>query len=417
MVRIKTAFLLVLLMALIPLSAYSLKLITITSPADKTKTLSTRTSVAGKVEGTRQLDVNGTKIEVDGEGKFSALALLKPGKNLILVTAKYGGGRQATARIRLLRLISCDDLDEWFKKMPPLVKQQMLTLLTLGIIEGYPDNTFLPGTPLSRGEFATWLAKAKGLKMSQVTSDVFYDVPKEHWRAQYVKAVVDAGYMTGVATDESGIGDLVKRGDAVALIARAGGLVPVRRIKTPFADVPPGTKDAFYITAAYEQGWISGYPGKVRKLEPDKDITRGDAAILLSKIPKIRELRAGLFNFEEGYTAYQFSKINTKPVINAVSAEPVSIAADGKTPLKLSVKVTDADGLSDISQVWADLTPLGGPNDAKMNLMTNKLFEINFIITTDTTTGEKRISVGALDKSGLKAAPSSVRITVISEKQ
>jgi hypothetical protein len=417
MTRPKHALLLALLMVFISLSAAAIVIFDITSPIDKTETLSTRADIVGTVAGARDVDINGTTVDLDRDGKFNAIALLRPGKNFILVIAKYAGERRLTKKIRVLRIISCDDIEELFKGKAHWAKQQVLTLLTLGIIEGYPDNTFLPGRPLSRGEFATWLAKAKQLKLPVVTADIFYDVPKEHWRAPYIKAVVDAGYMTGVAADMFGISNLIKRGDAVAVVARANDLAPLNLQNSPFYDVPLDSNDAAFIYSAYNEGWIKGYPGKIRKFEPEKDMTRGEVAVLLSRLWNVRELRLALYDFEKEYTAYQYCKVSTKPVINTAAAVPAKIAADGKTPLKLSAKVTDAQGVSDVSQVWADLISLGGPNNAKMNLMVSGLYEISFVITSETVPGEKNIAIRALDKSGLKSDISVVKVIVTKEKQ
>ncbi len=417
MIKPKLASLLVLLMGLISFSAAAITIFDITSPTDKTETLSTRADMVGAVLGAREVDINGTGVDLDKDGKFNAIALLRPGKNFILVTAKYAGERRLTKKIRVLRIVTCDDIEELFKGKAHWAKHQVLTLLTLGIIEGYPDNTFLPGNPLSRGEFATWLAKAKQLKLPVVAADIFYDVPKEHWRAPYIKAVVDAGFMTGVAADMFGVSDLIKRGDAVAVVARANDLAPLSLQKSPFYDVTPGSNDADYIYSAYNEGWIKGYPGKIRKFEPEKNMTRGEVAVLLSRLWNVKELSSALFDFERGYTAYQYCKVSTKPVIRTVAAVPAKIAADGKTPLKLSAKVTDAQGVSDVSQVWADLMPLGGPNNAKMNLMVSGLYEISFIMTTETVAGEKDVAVRALDKSGLKSDISFVKVLVTKEKQ
>lgn len=419
MIKIKPASLIILLIVFVfvSFSAVALRIFEITSPVDRTQSLSTRVNISGTILGARNVEINGTKVDLDKDGKLKAVALLMPGKNYILITARYAGERRLTKKIRVLRVITCDDINELFKGKAHWAKQQVLTLLTLGIIEGYPDNTFMPGRPLSRGEFATWLAKAKQLKMHSVMEDIFFDVPKEHWRAAYIKAVVDAGYMTGLTAKTFGIDSLIKRGDAVAVVARANKLVPLRLRKSPFSDVPPGSKDAAYIYSAYRAGWIKGYPGKARKFVPESNITRGEVAVLLSRLSNIKELRSSLFDFEEGYTQNQFSIISTKPVINTAAATPSKIAADGKTPLKLSAKVTDAQGASDISQVWADLMSLGGPNNAKMNFMVNGLYEISFVMSSETVAGEKDIAITALDKSGLKSDPSIVKVTVTKEKQ
>jgi hypothetical protein len=413
MFKLKAALPFVLSVFLISFGASAAAKLEVTSPQDKTISWSTRAGIDGTSLGAKEVDLNGTKVDLDKAGEFNAVALLRPGKNVILVTASYPGAQKLTKNIRMLRLVTCDDIEKLFKGRQHWAKSQIVTLLTLGVIEGYPDNVFEPGNSLSRGEFATWLARAKQLKTPAVEKDVFFDVPKEHWRAPYIKAVVDAGYMTGVAADRFGISEKISRSDAVAVVAKANNLAPLKLSKSPFYDVPADYKDAAYIYSAYNKGWIIGYPGRVRKYEPNKEMARGEIAVLLSRLSNIKELRSWLYDFEKGYTSRQFCRISTRPVIKEIAVEPGEIAADGKTPVKLSAVVADAQGAADISQVWADLTPLGGPGYAKMSTAADGKYEISFIMTTETVPGEKGLTVRALDKSGLESETSTVRLLVI----
>ncbi|MFH1710379.1 MAG: S-layer homology domain-containing protein [bacterium] len=416
MINLRFTLALLISMIFVSFCAAAPSKLNVTSPVDKARIWSARASIDGTAPGAKKVYINGTKVELEKAGRIHAIALLKPGKNVVKVTAIYPGARTLSKKIRVLRMVTCNDIEKLFNGKQHWAKQQIVTLLTLGIIEGYPDNTFLPEEPLSRGEFATWLTRAKQLKRPKPADDVFFDVPKEHWRASYIKAVMDAGYMTGVTPDRFGINEKISRGEAVAAVAKANNLAPLKLSKSPFYDVPPDFKDAAYIYSAYNKGWITGYPGKVKKYEPEKDVTRGEIAVLLSRLETTKKLKASMYDFEKGYTAYQFSKINTRPVINKVVADPLRLAADGKTPLKLSADVADAQGKADISQVWADITSLGGPNNAKMNLIESGSYEISFIMTTETTPGEKNITVKASDKSGL-ISESSVKISVIREKR
>jgi hypothetical protein len=404
-------------MVFISFSVAAVPKLEIISPKDKTKTWSTRVAIVGAAPGAKAVDLNGVKVDLGSSGKFNAVALLKPGKNVILAKALFPKGAKLTKKIRVLRIVTCDDIETLFKGKQHWAKQQVLTLLTLGIIEGYPNNMFEPNSPLERGEFATWLARAKQLKRFKPKEDVFFDVPKEHWRAPYIKAVVDAGYMRGLMADRFGLSDKISRGDAVAAVAKANKLAPLKLSESPFNDVLPSSKDAPYIYSAYNKGWIVGVPGRVRRFEPERDMTRGEVAVLLSRLSTIRQLRTSLYDFEKGYTSYQFSSIGTRPVIVRVDAEPARLEADGKTPVKLSAQVTDAQGSADISFVWADITSLGGPNNAKMNPVQDGKYEINFVMTTETESGVKIVPIGALDKSGLKSETSDAKIMVIKGKQ
>lgn len=409
---IRSALLLVLSIVLISFNASAAATLEVTSPIDKTNTLSTRTDINGTAPEAKQLELNETKVSLEGEGKFNAVALLNPGKNLIMISALYPNGEKLTNKFRILRTITCDDMEMLYKERDHWAKQQVLTLLTIGIVEGYPDNMFEPGNFLSRSEFATWVARARQLEISQPTEDVFFDVPKEHWRAPYIKAVVDAGYMSGLTPDRFGINEKINRSDAVVIVAKAYHLSPLMLSTSPFYDVPIDSRDSAYIYSAFNKGWVVGYPGKIRRFEPDKEMTRAEMTVFLSRLSNIKELETSLFDFEEGYTSNKFCNISTKPVISKIIADPIRLAADGKTPLKIAAEVTDAQGKSDISQVWADITSLNGPNNAKMNLMQSGMYEITFILTTETVPGEKNITVRASDKSGLKSEISNVKVFV-----
>ena len=71
-----------------------------------------------------------------------------------------------------------------------------------GIITGYPDGTFRPDGNITRAEFATVIARAKGLTVNLSEDGVtgFEDLDNDEsnaWARPYVKAAVDAGIING----------------------------------------------------------------------------------------------------------------------------------------------------------------------------------------------------------------------------
>jgi hypothetical protein len=323
---------------------------------------------------------------------------------LIQIAAVFPGQEKLSYKARLLKQITFDDISSYPKNRPHWAKKQITDLSTLGIIEGYPDNNFMPDQPISRGELATWLTRAKGLKLVVPANDVFYDVPKEHWRAPYIKAVTDYGVMSGISNDRFGMDRSIKRKEAVEVFARAYNLKPeVVTKKKPFSDI---TREASYsgvIYSAYSQGFVMGYPGKDKKFAPDIDMNRAEAAMLISNLPNIRTAILKLYDFNFGFSAGQFSRIGTRPVISALTITPNKVTLDGVTPVKISAKVADAQGPADISQVWADISPLGGPNNARLTTTESGAYEIVFMPTTEAEAGEKQLTVKALDKTGLES--------------
>jgi hypothetical protein len=411
--NLRRASLLIFAVCLTSLGAAAISQFDVTSPKDKTITWSTRLFIEGSAPKAKQIDINGAAADLERTGNFSAMALLNPGKNVILVKAIYPEGKTSLMKVRILRKVASDDISSTVKGRQHWARTQILTLLTLGIIENYPDNLFQPQRSLSRGEFATWLARAKELRTFRQKKDVFYDVPKEQWRAPYIKAVVDRGYMKGIKNNRFGLDEKISRVDAVIAAAKANGLEPLKLSKSPFSDVKPSSEGAYYIFSAHKNGWVIGVSGKGKRFEPNKDMTRGEIAVLLSRLSNIKKLRASINDFNVGYTDDRLSGISTRPYIVESSSNPDRIVAGRKTEVKISAKVSDSQGPSDIFLVWADLTPLGGPGNAIMNLMKNGKFEVTITLTGEAQPGEKNITIGALDRSGLKSKTSTVRITVL----
>jgi hypothetical protein len=386
---------------------------TVVSPKDKIITQNTRINILGSAYNPKEISINGIKVPYNKSGEFSAIALLKPGKNLIQINALFAGQEKLSFKARLIKKITFDDIESYPKKRPHWATKQITDLSTLGIIEGYPDNNFMPDQPISRGELATWLTRAKGLKLVVPTADVYYDVPKEHWRAPYIKAVTDYGLMKGISNDRFGMDRPIKRKEAVEVFARAYNLKPeTTKIKKAFSDI---TREAAYsgvIYSAYSQGFVMGYPGKDTKFAPDIDMNRAEAAILISNLPNIKTAISKLYDFNGGFSSAQYSRIGTRPLISSFMISPSKVLLDGVTPVKISAKVTDAQGPADITQVWADIRVLGGPNNARLSTTESGAYELVFMPTIEAETGDKQLVIKALDKAGLESE-SSLKFTIV----
>ena len=79
-------------------------------------------------------------------------------------------------------------------------KEKVENLVTLGVIEVSSEAKFEIEAPITRGEMISWLVKATGLAIPKVEEAVLIDVPKNHKYAPYIKAALDAGYLT-IGTD------------------------------------------------------------------------------------------------------------------------------------------------------------------------------------------------------------------------
>lgn len=326
------------------------------TPKDKLLTFNKTLPLEGQALGLNQVTVNRVPIEISPSGSFKCSLHLLPGKNLALVEGWSGNVVQAKKTLRILRLISFPDVEKHW------ARHEIITLATLGVIEGFPDGNFYPERSLSRGELATWLCKAQDLKVSPPTTDLFYDVPKEHWRAPYVKTVVEKGYLKPFSKELFGLEDGMTRGAVANVIAHAEKL-KARELESAFMDVPKSHPYYKEIEAIKKQRLIKGVSKKAFIYDPNRNITRAETVMLLSRFKRLKWLDKWLFNFKEGYTSKRYCKVNTPPKILSAQVAPQTLSLGKENKLIFEVQVYDFEGLQDIQSVKIDLTEIGGPPD------------------------------------------------------
>ncbi len=155
-------------------------------------------------------------------------------------------------------------------------------LATLGMIGGYPDNTFRPDQPLTRAELATLLVKAKGFEPKIPEANLFSDVPTSHWAAPYISVALDHKYISGYPNGTFMPWKEVTRAEAVVVLSKFAGLSePVSLSENPFPDVFKRHWAARWIAVAKGYGLLEYLSGK--NFEPDRDLTRAEAAEIISK--------------------------------------------------------------------------------------------------------------------------------------
>jgi len=381
---------------------FSPALAIIFDPQDKTKTFSEILMLRGQVEGKGELKVNGRAIKVGEDGTFTCGLVLNPGKNLVEVRREEQG-----QKLRVLKLVSFPDIEELYDGKKHWARGQIVYLATLGIIEGEPDGNFYPGRAISRGEFATWVARAKKLPLPSLTEDVFFDVPKEHWRAPYIKAVVEAGLMVPFSKDIFGIDEPISRREAAEVAIKTEGLGIVKKIVPLFKDVPKEEKGAEPIYTAWERGLVIGVSKDIPVYDPARALTRAEAATLISRFSSAQASIQFLSDFEVGYTSERLCGVNVSPEILSFSIYPLEVSLRKTTTLKLRAQVASREGFSPLARVKVDLTPLGGLPDAEMfddgtrgdETARDLIYSLN-VSYTPQETGEKRLRVVATDKLG-----------------
>lgn len=366
---------------------------------DKTITYSQVINLKGFGPNISALKVNGIPIDVV-QGGFECRLILKPGKNLVNISAEDAHGNTAKVYRKILRLLTFPDIERLYGNEKHWARHEIITLATLKIIEGYPDNNFYVSNSTTRGEFATWVCKAEGYKTFTPTNDLFADVPYGHWRAPYIKSIVERNIMKGDKDGFFGVDVPILRSEAAPLAIKVEGGAFAKKIIKIFYDVPKTHPFYSQIRLAKESGLIKGVSWQTSIFQPEKDLTRAEAAVLISRFERVKHLEKNLYDFKSGYSSGALCKVSTPPIIENVQITENQIGLYSKDRVGLRAKISDVEGLSTILSVKADISQLGGSQDAQMvDEKHTGDYAIYFVPKVDNS-GEKIITITATDLMG-----------------
>jgi len=255
----------------------------INSPVDKSVVYDEEVKVSGIVtnlDEVRRITVNDVDIPVTLDGSFEVASALNLGKNVFEVKAFNTENIMLKKdKIRVLRMIRYKDVadDYWAREV-------IEYLSVLGMVGGYPDGTFRPNKKINRAEFTTLLVRSKGLKLPEVSQQLFKDMPKTHWAAKYIQVGVDEKLITGYPDKTFKPNKDMNRSEGVTVFARFSQLeLPEILVEGPFADVPGRHWAAKAISAAKVAGLLNYLAGK--PFGPNNPMTRAEAVEIMSKTP------------------------------------------------------------------------------------------------------------------------------------
>lgn len=176
-----------------------------------------------------------------------------------------------------------DDITDGFRDMESFkwAENAVNKLFSEGIVSGDGSGYFRPKDNITREEFVKMLVLTFDISSVSQEDMTFNDVGVDEWYYPYLQIAFQSGIVKGISKDTFGVGRLVSRQDAAALISRAmkltGENVTDAKNFTDEAEISDYSLNSVKLLG--QMGIISGYEdGSFRPLGT---ITRAEAAKML----------------------------------------------------------------------------------------------------------------------------------------
>jgi hypothetical protein len=150
------------------------------------------------------------------------------------------------------------------------------------ILIGFRDGTFRPNQPVTRAQFAAMLQKAFDQKVVMAAPD-YKDVRNNFWASSAIQETTRSGFLRGYPGNMFRPNQQISKVQALVSLTKGLGLASTSapkeflKIYQDAAEVPKYATDI--VGVATEGGLVVNYPNR-RRLEPNKTLTRAEAAAL-----------------------------------------------------------------------------------------------------------------------------------------
>lgn len=158
-----------------------------------------------------------------------------------------------------------------------------------GIIGGYEDGTFKPGSSITRGQAAAIIAKLLNLETENVNDPGFKDVSPRLWSFGAIAATAEKGIFRGYGDGRFGPNDKITRAQMASILIKAFDFHYYKRslfTDIPFKDIDKLASHQEAVYTLYKIGITSGTSPTT--FSPNDPITRAQAAVLITKTEKVR---------------------------------------------------------------------------------------------------------------------------------
>lgn len=216
-------------------------------------------------------------------GTIESSSPLQMGRNVIEIVGYISPEAQAgTGEVRMLRFKPFSDTPMTYWAIDPIALS-----VTLGLVTGYPDNSFKPEKGITRAELVTLLVRSMPVRLAEtIPYTGFSDVSTKHWAAKYIAYGSYKKLVTGYPDGSFKPNRVLTRAEGVTILARYAQLVEKEPITPPFPDIKYGFWANKFIGPAKEVGMLDYLKGK--KFEPSQPFPRSEACEVLYRTPQVQ---------------------------------------------------------------------------------------------------------------------------------
>lgn len=162
-------------------------------------------------------------------------------------------------------------------------KNSIMNMYNMNILNGYPDNTFKPDTNITREEFASIFFKLLPKKINNTDDNIFKDIEGDRWSKMYINVLSKVGIIKGKAADKFMPKDNITLAEISTIIDRAYNKISNNSNKT-YKHMTKTHWANESVSKLIDDGIINVEDNFYKSYEIDKNITRGECAVILNRL-------------------------------------------------------------------------------------------------------------------------------------
>ncbi len=199
-----------------------------------------------------------------------------------------------------------DTQDNW-------AEPAILRLAAQGLMEGFPDGTFRPDSPLSRAQLAKIVVESSGHKETPQTptKQTFSDVSSLHWAFPWVEYAASTGLVRGYPNGTYLPEQAVSVVEMLTVLVRSKGWLEVTPSTPFFANIPHSYWGYTPVMTAMRHHFLLvpdptfiDMPDPLPLLQAERQSTRAQVAVLLDRLMRI-QLETPAYDLEQERTSQE----------------------------------------------------------------------------------------------------------------